>query len=604
MFRKKLKIIFITIFTAISLVSCSAQASVVKKIKTVSRPDSLKIKQNAERYFIQGAVDEVKEKYAEAILEYQEALRYSKSAGIYYALGKAYTKLNKLFLALQNTKQAVKLDSNQIDYNVLLAQIYQLSNNNDSAETVYKKIIRLDSNYVNAYYNLGLLYENKRPTDALSIYNKLLKITGQNWDVLLKIAEINDRLGNVKATIKTVERLTKLNPSSLNLQKLLIKSYTKIKEYDKALNLLNQNLIIYPDNLNLIELKANLFVHKGNWGKAADEYKILIKSNKIPFKSKLQIGTAFLAAATKDTNIRPIAKDILQTINKDSSDWHLNVYLGELAVQQKDDSSAVIYYQKAALQAPWNSEIWNRLGERLFTMGKYDKVISEIGKTIKNFPDNFFMNLILGLAYSQRNKQKEAEAYLLKAVELNPDDINALSAYGYTLDRLKKDDAALVYLDRAIKIAPNNIQILGMLGLIYDTKKMYDKSDYNYKKALSIDSTNALILNNYAYTLSERGIELKKALKMVQSAVKQEPDNSSYLDTYGWVYYKLKKYDKAIKYIKKSLKVDGKNSTVLNHLGDVYFKLGDKKNALKFWKSALKYDKKNKKIEKKIEDNS
>lgn len=604
MFRKNLKIIFITILAVISPFSYSAQASIIKKVTNVSPPDSLKMKQNAERYFIQGAVDEMKEKYAEAILEYQEALRYNKSAGIYYALGKAYTKLNKLFSALKNAKQAVKLDSNQIDYNILLAQIYQLSNNIDSAETVYKKIIKLDSNYVNAYYNLGLLYENKRPTDALAIYNKLLKITGQNWDVLLKIAEINDRLGNVKATIKTVERLTKLNPSSLNLQKLLIKSYTKIKEYDKALNLLNQNLIIYPDDLNLIELKANLFVHKGNWKKAAGEYKILIRSNKIPFKSKLQIGTAFLSAAVKDTSIRPIAKDILQTINKDSSDWHINVYLGELAVQQKDDSSAVIYYQKAALQAPWNSQIWDRLGERLFTMGKYDKVISEIGKTIKNFPDNFFMNLILGLAYSQRNKQKEAELYLLKAVELNPDDINALSAYGYTLDQLKKDDAALVYLNRAVKIAPNNIQILGMLGLIYDTKKMYDKSDYNYKKALSIDSTNALILNNYAYALSERGIELKKALKMVQSAVKQDPNNSSYLDTYGWVYYKLKKYDKAIKYIKKSLKVDDKNSTVLNHLGDVYFKLGDKKNALKFWKTALKYDKKNKKIEKKIKDNS
>ncbi|MCK5331354.1 MAG: hypothetical protein KAK01_08100, partial [Candidatus Marinimicrobia bacterium] len=86
---------------------------------------------------------------------------------------------------------------------------------------------------------------------------------------------------------------------------------------------------------------------------------------------------------------------------------------------------------------------------------------------------------------------------------------------------------------------------------------------------IAADSTDAQSLNNYAYSLAEREVLLKKALKMAQKAVKKEPDNSAYLDTIGWIYFKLGNVSKAHHYINSAVDSDKSNAVVLEHLGDV-----------------------------------
>ena len=60
-------------------------------------------------------------------------------------------------------------------------------------------------------------------------------------------------------------------------------------------------------------------------------------------------------------------------------------------------------------------------------------------------------------------------------------------------------------------------------------------------------------MNNYSYTLAERGERLELALEMAKKAIEQEPDNPSYLDTIGRVYFKLGNYEKAREYISKAV---------------------------------------------------
>jgi tetratricopeptide (TPR) repeat protein len=110
-----------------------------------------------------------------------------------------------------------------------------------------------------------------------------------------------------------------------------------------------------------------------------------------------------------------------------------------------------------------------------------------------------------------------------------------------------------------------------------------------------------MILNNFAYSLAERGLDLDRALKMVQKAVDEEPENSSYLDTIGWVYYKLGNYEKAKEFIFKAIEQDGNNATLLDHLGDIFYKMGNIEKANEYWNSSLELDDSNKEIQTKIE---
>ena len=127
------------------------------------------------------------------------------------------------------------------------------------------------------------------------------------------------------------------------------------------------------------------------------------------------------------------------------------------------------------------------------------------------------------------------------------------------------------------------------------------ESDSVYEKALTIEPENALVNNNYAYSLSERGLQLERALKMVNIALENDSLNSSYLDTKGWIYFKLKDYKPAQKYIEEAIKAGGENAVMLEHLGDILYMNGDKSEAVENWKKALKLDEKNETLIRKVE---
>ncbi|MFH1195999.1 MAG: tetratricopeptide repeat protein [bacterium] len=556
----------------------------------------------ASEYFINGAMYDLKNQYADAIKEYNKALRLDPKPGIHYALGLDYMRINKLAAALKHAHAAVKLDSTNIDYYGFLAQIYFTAMKYDSAETAYQKILTLDSLNYTAYYNLGRIYEKDRPIKALSVYNKLIELTGPEWSILVKVADLNERMGNVDETVKSFEELLALNPASLELQKLLIESYLKTEKVDKAKKLVTEALLTFPDDMNLIEYDAQINIRNGNWVESAHQYQKLLSDEDIPLENKISVVGLYLNQSIQDSSLLVLAKDMLIKLDNDSTHWQIKAFLGEVYLQENNDSLAVNYFRESADMAAWNSQIWTRLGQILFSSSRYEDASVDLQKAVTNFPDDYLINFILGLSLSQINKNDKAEPYLKKATELNPTDANSLSAYGFTLNRLNKNDEAVKVLEKALSLDSLNYQVLGMLGMIFNSKKEWEKCDYYYSKALKVDSTDATLLNNYAYSLSVRGIELDRALKMVSKALESDPENSSFLDTIGWIYYMLGDYEKAEEHVLKSLKVESANSEVLDHLAQIYNKIGNTQMAIEYLRKAVEVDPNNQELKLKLEE--
>jgi Flp pilus assembly protein TadD len=157
-------------------------------------------------------------------------------------------------------------------------------------------------------------------------------------------------------------------------------------------------------------------------------------------------------------------------------------------------------------------------------------------------------------------------------------------------------------MEKVLVLEPDNYSAYSLLGMLYDELKIYIKCDSLYEKALTYYPDNPLFLNNYAYSLSERGERLEYALEMATRAVKAEPDNSAYQDTIGWIYYMLGRYNMALVHIKRSVEQQDDSSVVNEHLGDVYLKLGDLQQARNQWERALELDSGNERLKQKIEN--
>ncbi len=592
---KKLALLYIL---SILFFGCSSSENVVTNSSSenysADKIETYLKSQAARNKFINGLIREQKGDYSGAILEYYDALNYDSSAGIYYTIAKDYYTLNKISNALNNVQIAIKKDPKNINYRFLSASIYKYAHLRDSAITQYKAILRVDSTNPKALFGLAKLYEAKRPMEAMTLYKKTLDSVGPEWETLLAMADLSERLGRLEQTIGYVNKLISIAPANLNLKKILVELYIRNKNYDKALSVLDNLIPLFPNDLNLIEYKAHIFVVKKEWGKSYEEYRKIIASNDVKFNKKFLIAVSFInqAQTDKDTTLLPYAEKLMLRIDSDSLDWRVKAALGDILQREKKDSLAIEYLKQAVILAEWNSTIWVQLGGLLFDNHKYDEAISEMTKAVDHFPDNFVVNIILGLSYSQKGENLKAKKYLMKAVSLNPNDLNANSALGFTLYQLKEYPKAEKYLRNALNVSPANAQIYGMLGMIYDDLKEWKKCDEAYRKALSIDSTSALTMNNYAYSLTKRdSSDLNYALELVNKALEKEPNNSSYLDTKGWVLFKMGKAKEAADYVLRALKKDNNNEEVLKHMAEIYKKLGNIDKAEEYLRRAKKANK-------------
>ena len=157
--------------------------------------------------------------------------------------------------------------------------------------------------------------------------------------------------------------------------------------------------------------------------------------------------------------------------------------------------------------------------------------------------------------------------------------------------KAKKFSDAGKALDEAEKLSQtkeDKTNVLFMRGAMYEREKKYDEAERTFRQVLDADPSNASALNYLGYMLADRNVRLPEAQSLIEHAVKLEPNNYAYLDSLGWVYFKMNKLDEAEQQLTRSIQLSSKDPTIHDHLGDVYFKEGKIKEAIAEWQSSLK----------------
>ncbi|NUN68151.1 MAG: tetratricopeptide repeat protein [Bacteroidetes bacterium] len=521
----------------------------------------------AMQLFIDGSLKESKGEFAEAILDYQDALRYDHDPAIFFALAKCYHQLRRYAAASEYAALAVQHEPNRVEYREVLAQTYINAGKLDKAAAEFRMILMLDPKNVNAAFTLAKIMERAHPAEALELYNGIVARQGPSWEVLLQIAQLNSALQRHDKAAEALEQMLQLDPSNLALKQNLAETYIRLKRFEQARTMLTEVLEQNPDNVMLRSTLADVYLQQNDWTSARKELTTILASDSLDPDTHLRIGMAYYAQTIKDTLLIPEAIGVFRQYEKNyPTDTRPFVFLGVLHRGIRKDSIAETYFTRATQAANWNGDAWWQLGWMYFDKQDYRETISIMTKAKQYVPDDFRIFLLLGIAHNRAGQQQDSRVALERAAELNPTDLNVLSS----------------------------------LGLTYDALKMHAESDSTYERALRIDPDYPLVLNNYAYSLSERGIQLSRAATMSKASLAADSTNSSYLDTYGWILYQQGKYDEALVYIRRAVELGDASAVVLEHLGDVYYRVGDRTRAEEYWKKALEKDAKNAALKEKI----
>lgn len=519
------------------------------------------------QHVINGSLFELKGEFAQAILEFQDALRYDKAAGIYFALAKNYSALNKQSLAIESAREAVRLAPDNLEYRRLLAASFGQVFDVDSAVATYGEIVKRDSGSIESWFNLARLQQSRNPQKALQTYDEITNRFGPQWEVLLQIVELHNATAQFGKAAEAMKRMTEIDPGNLDLQQSLARAYVRANQPDDALKVYQELRERDPKNTEYISELGGVYLMKKDYAKAGKEFDLVLTPDSVNFEEKLRVGEMYFSQLEKDSTLAPHAQSIFERIQrKHPKDWRAYWFLGAIGAISHNDSLSLANFKKVTELASWNADGWVYLSSVFLEKNDFQSVVTVLESALKSLPEEPRVNTILGIAYSRLNRHQDAIRVLEKAYSLDPKDLNTIS----------------------------------QLALIYDGLKKYEESDSLYEDALRLDPNNHLILNNYGYSLSERGLQLQRAMEMSKKAVEQQSENQSYLDTFGWIYFKLGNYAEAEKWIKKAIEKGNANSVLYEHLGDVYANMNDHERAVEQWNIALKLDSGNAALKEKI----
>ena len=188
------------------------------------------------------------------------------------------------------------------------------------------------------------------------------------------------------------------------------------------------------------------------------------------------------------------------------------------------------------------------------------------------------------------NEPAKAEAAYKQAIDLDKNLLAAYAALGQLYARQRDPEKVIGQYRAMIAAAPTMPVPHMLLGMAYQSQKRDDDAMAEYEQALKLDSRFAPAANNLAWLYTERGKNIDVALSLAQTAMEQLPDNPSFADTLGWIYYKKGAYVKAIALLRDSSEKLPDNAAVHYHLGMAYYKNGDHPAAKRELGTALKLD--------------
>jgi len=188
---------------------------------------------------------------------------------------------------------------------------------------------------------------------------------------------------------------------------------------------------------------------------------------------------------------------------------------------------------------------------------------------------------------------REAEALRRLQDLAGAQDPHSALAAAEAYQRLDKYAESVPVLEQLIArptgglAAPGSKAAHFLLGAAYERSGKREQAVAEFRRLLDADPEYHAALNYLGYMFAERGEHLDEAQKLIEKAVALEPDNGAYVDSLGWVYYRLGRFEQARATLERATRLETADGTVQEHLGDVYGAMGQRDRAGEAYRRAI-----------------
>ncbi len=226
-------------------------------------------------------------------------------------------------------------------------------------------------------------------------------------------------------------------------------------------------------------------------------------------------------------------------------------------------------------------------------MNQRDEADKLFARVPADSPYSYVAQMRLAENRQERGDLNGALAALEKLARENPDRFDALSTMGNFLRVAERFAEAAAAYGRALERIGANPErrhwsIFYVRGIAFERAKNWPEAERHFKRALELFPEQPDVLNYLAYTWVDRGENLVEAERMLRRAVEQRPNSGHIVDSLGWAFYRLGRYEEAVPLLERAAELLPEDPVLLDHLGDGYWRVGRRREAAFQWERALR----------------
>jgi tetratricopeptide (TPR) repeat protein len=264
--------------------------------------------------------------------------------------------------------------------------------------------------------------------------------------------------------------------------------------------------------------------------------------------------------------------------------------LGASLGRQGGEDLAMVYLQLALYLMPQQPLALLSLADLYEQLKKPEFAIRVYERVPQNSPLRRNADIQLAINLDSLDRTDEARGHLDKLIAQRPNDLEAIIALGNILRGRKMfAECADIYskgIDTIAHPEKPNWLIFYFRGICYERSKQWPKAEADLKKALELFPDQPHVLNYLGYSWVDQGTNLDQGMAMIRRAVDQRPDDGYIVDSLGWAYYRIGKYDESVRYLERAVELKPEDPTINDHLGDGYWRVGRTLEARFQWAHA------------------
>jgi len=505
-----------------------------------------------------------------------------------------------LKLAIEQYEQIVRLQPDSMDDHLLLGRLYRLNNDLQKAESEFKTAVKLQPDSEEAVTTLAYLYnelgdtaratqvlssvpntersaklysalgytyeQQKQYKNAVEAYRHAIELDRDNLDAIRGLAQnlLND--GQADAALEQYKVIADANPEDAQTYVRIAEIYRKQGKFDLALDHLKKAESMVQDSVEVPYNIAAIYQAQGRYDEAIPIMRDLLKKSEKADgkysngeKSNRAVFLERLGTIYREQGNNQAANEIFRQIVALGGDDNIERGYQEIIDtwrEAKEWQKATDAAKEALQKLPNSRDLKMVLAAQQADMGEADKALKDVHAMLKGDADDRQIYITLAQMNTRLRRFSDAEQALDKAEQLSS----------------KPDDKEYVWFLR---------------GSTFEREKRYAEAEEQFKKVLASDPQHASALNYLGYMLADQNTKLEEAFGYIKRAVDLDPANGAYLDSIGWAYFRLGKYELAEENLLKASQKINTDPTVHDHLGDLYQKTGRLKLAATHWERAL-----------------